>query len=95
MKKKTITILIILAFIACYSFGQCVPTVNYDGCETEVVYHYNYSSFQWYKNTVAIEGAIDWFYEPLTAGIYTVKTMDNSGCIGVSKRVKVISWCGQ
>ena len=39
-------------------------------------------------------GATDWFFEAQSAGAYTCKTVSLDGCIGVSKRLKVISWCG-
>jgi hypothetical protein len=99
MKKTTIQLLAITLFVALacfadYSFGGCVPDVNYDGCETEVVYHYNYIGFQWYLNGQPIYGATDWFYEATSVGIYTCKTVSLDGCIGVSKRLKVTSWCG-
>jgi hypothetical protein len=93
--KTILSLSIILFLTAGSAFSQCVPTVNYDGCETEVIFHYNYIGFQWYLNGQPIFGATEWFYEATSVGIYTCKTVSLDGCIGVSKRLKVTSWCGQ
>jgi len=100
MKKTTLTLITIISFIAAslfaeMSFGQCIPSVNYDGCEVEVQYHYNYIGFQWYLGASPIDGATEWFYEATSVGMYTCKTVNSEGCIGISKRLKVTSWCGQ
>lgn len=91
MKK----ILIITAASFMLNFtNPCVPIVNYSGCYLEVVDWQLYNSYQWYRNALPIGGAVSWSYEPLEPGSYTVKVTSPDGCMGVSKRIKVISWCG-
>lgn len=90
--KKLLTILAIL--ISTNVFSQCVPTIHYDGCDLEINGQSQYVSFQWYKGTVPIEDAVEFTYEPIEAGLYLCRTVDQFGCVGYSKRYKILNWCG-
>lgn len=90
--KKLLTIIAIL--ISTNVFSQCVPTIHYDGCDLEVVGMGQYQSFQWYKGTVPIEDEVEFTFEPIEPGLYMCRTVDAFGCVGYSKRFKIINWCG-
>lgn len=92
--KKILFIIFIMAASLASKAQNCTPSLNYDGCDLEVINFTDYISFQWYKNGVLIPNAVEWSYEPLEAGSYTVKVFTAYGCFGVSKRFKIISWCG-
>ena len=44
----------------------------------------NATSFQWYLNGTAIPGATEQSFTPLETGDYTVETVDENGCTGIS-----------
>lgn len=90
---KKLIVIISAAFLLSFQ-TPCIPALNYTGCYIEVIDWQLYNSYQWYRNAVPISGAVGWTYEPLEAGSYTVKVTTPDGCMGVSKRVKVLSWCG-
>jgi hypothetical protein len=91
---KTIITLFAILIISINSYSQCVPVLHYDGCDLETVDQSFYQSFQWYRGTVPIEDAIEFTYEPIEPGMYMVRTVDLNGCVGYSKRYKIINWCG-
>ncbi len=91
--KKLITILL-LCVLSVGANAQCVPVLHYDGCDLETVDQSFYVSFQWYRGTVPIEDAVEFTYEPIESGLYMVRTVDAYGCVGYSKRYKIINWCG-
>jgi len=93
MKKILLIIILTGASFICDA-QNCIPSLNYDGCDLEVINFTDYTAFQWYRNGVLIPNATQWSYEPLEAGSYTVKAFTAYGCFGVSKRFKIISWCG-
>lgn len=91
--KKLLTLISIL-ILSITSYSQCVPSIHYDGCDLETVDQWQYSSFQWYRGTVPIEDAVEFTYEPIEAGLYMVRTVDQYGCVGYSKRYRISNWCG-
>lgn len=94
MKTLVLIALIVCMFAGTASAQQCTPSISNTGCYLETASQWDYVSFQWYRNGVAIPDAVYWNYEPLTAGLYYVRTTTATGCIGFSKRIKVVSWCG-
>ena len=55
-----------------------VITVSTDG---KTLYSSAYQGNQWYKDTIAITGAVASSYIPTVAGIYSVKVIDYSNCV--------------
>lgn len=91
---KSIITLFTILIISINAYSQCTPVLHYDGCDLEVVGMGQYQSFQWYKGTVPIEYEVEFTFEPIDPGLYMCRTVDAFGCVGYSKRFKIINWCG-
>jgi trimeric autotransporter adhesin len=62
------------------------PVINYIGTATLSTFN-GYSGYQWYLNTLALPGATNSTYVPLTNGSYRVQVSDGIGCKGYSPYV--------
>jgi len=58
------------------------PTISVNVAELESTLG---SSYQWYLNGIAIEGATNQTYSPTEAGDYTVEVFDGNGCSSTSE----------
>jgi hypothetical protein len=48
-----------------------------------------FETYQWYKNTLTISGANDYFYNANYSGNYFVEVVDTNGCVGYSDTIYV------
>ena len=58
------------------------PLIHLTG--TSTLYTGSYSTYQWYRNGIAITGAISSIYTYSLPGVYTVKVTDGNGCAVIS-----------
>jgi hypothetical protein len=92
--KTFVLITLVFCMLAGTASAQCTPSISNAGCNLETASKWEYVSFQWFRNGVALPNAVYWNYEPLKAGSYYVQTTTATGCIGFSQRIKIVSWCG-
>ena len=61
-----------------------------DTVNTELISSNSYSSYQWYRNSILIEGATAATYTATEAGEYYLKVTSQYNCEGVSNTIEII-----
>lgn len=50
-----------------------------------------FRAYQWLRNSIEIQGATANMLIPISDGIYTLRVVDSSGCIGTSNAINIVS----